>query len=99
MDNSFLNGFETEVLMLLDGSYGVWVQILSWFHLLVFQPVMIVIFGMAMIKSGMVRWIRVLLWNIVYIISLPLVAVFWIVWNIVSNLEHIKIDKNNSKNN
>ena len=99
MDNSFLNGFETEVLMLLDGSYGVWVQLLSWFHLLVFQPVMIVIFGMAMIKSGMVRWIRVLLWNIVYIISLPLVAVFWIVWNIISNLEHIKIDKNNSKNN
>ena len=99
MDNSFLNGFETEVLMLLDGSYGVWVQLLSWFHLLVFQPVMIVIFGMAMIKSGMVRWIRVIAWNIVYIISLPLVAVFWIVWNIVSNLEHIKIDKNNSKNN
>ena len=99
MDNMFLNGFETEVLMLLDGSYGVWVQILSWFHLLVFQPVMIVIFGMAMIKSGMVRWIRVLLWNVVYIISLPLVAVFWIVWNIISNLEHIKIDKNNSKNN
>ena len=99
MDNMFLNGFETEVLMLLDGSYGVWVQLLSWFHLLVFQPVMIVIFGMAMIKSGMVRWIRVLLWNIVYIISLPLVAVFWIVWNIISNLEHIKIDKNNSKNN
>ena len=99
MDNSFLNGFETEVLLLLDGSYGVWVQLLSWFHLLVFQPVMIVIFGMAMIKSGMVRWIRVLLWNVVYIISLPLVAVFWIVWNIISNLEHIKIDKNNSKNN
>ena len=99
MDNMFLNGFETEVLMLLDGSYGVWVQLLSWFHLLVFQPVMIVIFGMAMIKSGMVRWIRVLLWNVVYIISLPLVAVFWIVWNIISNLEHIKIDKNNSKNN
>ena len=99
MDNSFLNGFETEVLMLLDGSYGVWVQILSWFHLLVFQPVMIVIFGMALIKSGIVRWIRLILWNIVYIISLPLVAVFWIVWNIISNLEHIKIDKNNSKNN
>ena len=99
MDNSFLNGFETEVLMLLDGSYGVWVQLLSWFHLLVFQPVMIVIFGMALIKSGIVRWIRVILWNIVYIISLPLVAVFWIVWNIISNLEHIKIDKNNSKNN
>ena len=99
MDNSFLNGFETEVLLLLDGSYGVWVQILSWFHLLVFQPVMIVIFGMALIKSGIVRWIRVIAWNTVYIISLPLVAVFWIVWNIVSNLEHIKIDKNNSKNN
>ena len=99
MDNSFLNGFETEVLMLLDGSYGVWVQLLSWFHLLVFQPVMIVIFGMALIKSGVVRWIRLILWNIVYIISLPLVAVFWIVWNIVSNLEHIKIDKNNNKNN
>ena len=99
MDNSFLNGFETEVLLLLDGSYGVWVQILSWFHLLVFQPVMIVIFGMALIKSGVVRWIRLILWNIVYIISLPLVAVFWIVWNIISNLEHIKIDKNNSKNN
>ena len=99
MDNSFLNGFETEVLMLLDGSYGVWVQILSWFHLLVFQPVMIVIFGMALIKSGIVRWIKVVAWNIVYIISLPLVAVFWIVWNIISNLEHIKIDKNNSKNN
>ena len=99
MDNSFLNGFETEVLMLLDGSYGVWVQLLSWFHLLVFQPVMIVIFGMALIKSGVVRWIRLILWNIVYIISLPLVAVFWIVWNIISNLEHIKIDKNNSKNN
>ena len=99
MDNSFLNGFETEVLLLLDGSYGVWVQILSWFHLLVFQPVMIVIFGMALIKSGIVRWIRLILWNIVYIISLPLVAVFWIVWNIISNLEHIKIDKNNSKNN
>ena len=99
MDNSFLNGFETEVLMLLDGSYGVWVQLLSWFHLLVFQPVMIVIFGMALIKSGIVRWIRLILWNIVYIISLPLVAVFWIVWNIISNLEHIKIDKNNSKNN
>ena len=99
MDNSFLNGFETEVLLLLDGSYGVWVQLLSWFHLLVFQPVMIVIFGMALIKSGIVRWIRVILWNIVYIISLPLVAVFWIVWNIISNLEHIKIDKNNSKNN
>ena len=99
MDNSFLNGFETEVLLLLDGSYGVWVQILSWFHLLVFQPLMIIIFGMALIKSGIVRWIRVILWNIVYIISLPLVAVFWIVWNIVSNLEHIKIDKNNSKNN
>ena len=99
MDNSFLNGFETEVLMLLDGSYGVWVQLLSWFHLLVFQPVMIVIFGMALIKSGIVRWIRVIAWNTVYIISLPLVAVFWIVWNIVSNLEHIKIDKNNSKNN
>ena len=99
MDNSFLNGFETEVLMLLDGSYGVWVQLLSWFHLLVFQPVMIVIFGMALIKSGIVRWIRVVAWNTVYIISLPLVAVFWIVWNIISNLEHIKIDKNNSKNN
>ena len=99
MDNSFLNGFETEVLLLLDGSYGVWVQLLSWFHLLVFQPVMIVIFGMALIKSGVVRWIRVIAWNIVYIISLPLVAVFWIVWNIISNLEHIKIDKNNSKNN
>ena len=99
MDNSFLNGFETEVLLLLDGSYGVWVQLLSWFHLLVFQPVMIVIFGMALIKSGIVRWIREILWNIVYIISLPLVAVFWIVWNIISNLEHIKIDKNNSKNN
>ena len=99
MDNSFLNGFETEVLMLLDGSYGVWVQLLSWFHLLVFQPVMIVIFGMALIKSGIVRWIRVIAWNTVYIISLPLVAVFWIVWNIISNLEHIKIDKNNSKNN
>ena len=99
MDNMFLNGFETEVLMLLDGSYGVWVQILSWFHLLVFQPVMIVIFGMALIKSGVVRLIRLILWNIVYIISLPLVAVFWIVWNIISNLEHIKIDKNNSKNN
>ena len=99
MDNSFLNGFETEVLLLLDGSYGVWVQLLSWFHLLVFQPVMIVIFGMALIKSGIVRWIRVIAWNIVYIISLPLVAVFWIVWNIISNLEHIKIDKNNSKNN
>ena len=99
MDNSFLNGFETEVLLLLDGSYGVWVQLLSWFHLLVFQPVMIVIFGMALIKSGIVRWIRLVLWNIVYIISLPLVAVFWIVWNIISNLEHIKIDKNNSKNN
>ena len=99
MDNSFLNGFETEVLLLLDGSYGVWVQLLSWFHLLVFQPVMIVIFGMALIKSGVVRWIRLILWNIVYIISLPLVAVFWIVWNIISNLEHIKIDKNNSKNN
>ena len=99
MDNSFLNGFETEVLLLLDGSYGVWVQLLSWFHLLVFQPVMIVIFGMALIKSGVVRWIRLILWNIVYIISLPLVAVFWIVWNIISNLEHIKIDKNNNKNN
>ena len=99
MDNSFLNGFETEVLLLLDGSYGVWVQLLSWFHLLVFQPVMIVIFGMALIKSGIVRWIKVVAWNVVYIISLPLVAVFWIVWNIVSNLEHIKIDKNNSKNN
>ena len=99
MDNSFLNGFETEVLLLLDGSYGVWVQLLSWFHLLVFQPVMIVIFGMALIKSGIVRWIRVIAWNIIYIISLPLVAVFWIVWNIISNLEHIKIDKNNSKNN
>ena len=99
MDNSFLNGFETEVLLLLDGSYGVWVQLLSWFHLLVFQPVMIVIFGMALIKSGIVRWIRVIAWNTVYIISLPLVAVFWIVWNIISNLEHIKIDKNNSKNN
>ena len=99
MDNSFLNGFETEVLLLLDGSYGVWVQLLSWFHLLVFQPVMIVIFGMALIKSGIVRWIRVVAWNIIYIISLPLVAVFWIVWNIISNLEHIKIDKNNSKNN
>ena len=99
MDNSFLNGFETEVLMLLDGSYGVWVQILSWFHLLVFQPVMIVIFGMALIKAGVFRWIRIIAWNIVYIISLPLVAVFWIVWNIISNLEHIKIDKNNSKNN
>ena len=99
MDNSFLNGFETEVLLLLDGSYGVWVQLLSWFHLLVFQPVMIVIFGMALIKSGIVRWIRVIAWNIIYIISLPLVAVFWVIWNIVSNLEHIKIDKNNSKNN
>ena len=99
MDNSFLNGFETEVLMLLDGSYGVWVQILSWFHLLVFQPVMIVIFGMAMIKAGVFTWIRIAAWNIIYIISLPLVAVFWIVWNIISNLEHIKIDKNDSKNN
>ena len=99
MDNSFLNGFETEVLMLLDGSYGVWVQILSWFHLLVFQPVMIVIFGMAMIKAGVFRWIRIAAWNIIYIVSLPLVAVFWIVWNIISNLEHIKIDKNDSKNN
>ena len=99
MDNSFLNGFETEVLMLLDGSYGVWVQLLSWFHLLVFQPAMIVIFGMALIKAGVFRWIRLILWNIIYIISLPLVAVFWIVWNIISNLEHIKIDKNNSKNN
>ena len=84
MDNSFLNGFETEVLMLLDGSYGVWVQILSWFHLLVFQPLMIIVFGMALIKAGIVRWIRVLAWNIVYIISLPLVALFWIAWNIIS---------------
>ena len=84
MDNMFLNGFETEVLMLLDGSYGVWVQILSWFHLLVFQPLMIIVFGMALIKAGIVRWIRVLAWNIVYIISLPLVALFWISWNIIS---------------
>ena len=99
MDNSFLNGFETEVLMLLDGSYGVWVQLLSWFHLLVFQPVMIIVFGIAMIKAGVMRWIKTAFMYTVRIISLPLVAVFWIVWNIISNLEHIKIDKNNSKNN
>tara|TARA_B100000683_G_scaffold254044_1_gene272320 strand:- start:44 stop:352 length:309 start_codon:yes stop_codon:yes gene_type:complete len=99
MDNSFLNGFETEVLLLLDGSYGVWVQILSWFHLLVFQPVMIVIFGMALIKAGVFGMIRRVFMFTVRIISLPLVAVFWVVWNIISNLEHIKIDKNNSKNN
>ena len=58
MDSSFLNGFETEVLMLLDGSYGVWVQILSWFHLLVFQPAIIIVFGIAMIKAGVMTWIK-----------------------------------------
>jgi hypothetical protein len=93
MDNSFLNGFETEVLMLLDGSYGVWVQILSWFHLLVFQPLMIIIFGIAMIKAGVMRWIKRGFMLAVRIISLPLVAVFWVIWNIVSNLEHINSNK------
>jgi hypothetical protein len=93
MDNSFLNGFETEVLMLLDGSYGVWVQILSWFHLLVFQPLMIIIFGIAMIKAGVTKWIKRGFMLAVRIISLPLVAVFWVIWNIVSNLEHINSNK------
>ena len=93
MDNSFLNGFETEVLMLLDGSYGVWVQILSWFHLLVFQPVMIIVFGIAMIKAGVMRWIRTGFMYTVRIISLPLVAVFAIIWGIIANLEHINYKK------
>ena len=93
MDNSFLNGFETEVLMLLDGSYGVWVQILSWFHLLVFQPAIIIVFGIAMIKAGVTKWIRRGFMLAVRIISLPLVAVFWVIWNIVSNLEHINSNK------
>ena len=93
MDNSFLNGFETEVLMLLDGSYGVWVQILSWFHLLVFQPLMIIVFGIAMIKAGVTTWIKRGFMFTVRIISLPLVAVFWVIWNIISNLEHINSNK------
>ena len=93
MDNSFLNGFETEVLMLLDGSYGVWVQLLSWFHLLVFQPAIIIVFGIAMIKAGVMTWIKRAFMFTVRVISLPLVAVFWIVWNIVSNLEHINSNK------
>ena len=93
MDSSFLNGFETEVLMLLDGSYGVWVQILSWFHLLVFQPAIIIVFGIAMIKAGVTKWIRRGFMLAVRIISLPLVAVFWVIWNIVSNLEHINSNK------
>ena len=84
MDNSFLNGFETEVLMLLDGSYGVWVQILSWLHLLVFQPVMIVVFAYAIYRSGVYRFVLTIAWAIVYTLSLPLVAVFAIIWGIIS---------------
>ena len=93
MDNSFLNGFETEILMLLDGSYGVWVQILSWFHLLVFQPVMIVVFAYAIYRSGTYRYITRAFMLTVRVISLPLVAVFAIVWGIVANLEHINYKK------
>ena len=93
MDNSFLNGFETEVLMLLDGSYGVWVQILSWFHLLVFQPVMIVVFAYAIYRSGVYRFVLTVAWAVVYTISLPLVAVFAITWGIIANLEHINYKK------
>ena len=93
MDSSFLNGFETEVLMLLDGSHGVWVQILSWFHLLVFQPAIIIVFGIAMIKAGVMTWIRRAFMLTVRVISLPLVAVFAIVWGIVANLEHINYKK------
>ena len=93
MDNSFLNGFETEVLMLLDGSYGVWVQILSWFHLLVFQPVMMMVFAYAMHRAGVYRWVtKTFMWT-VRIASLPLVVVFAIVWGIIANLEHINYKK------
>ena len=88
-----VNSFDTEILMLLDGSYGVWVQILSWFHLLVFQPAIIIVFGIAMIKAGVMTWIKRAFMFTVRVISLPLVAVFWIVWNIVSNLEHINSNK------
>ena len=91
MDSSFLNGFETEVLMLLDGSYGVWVQILSWFHLLVFQPAIIIVFGIAMIKAGVMTWIKRAFMFTVRVISLPLVAVFWLIWNIISNIEHLSL--------
>ena len=93
MDSSFLNGFETEVLMLLDGSYGVWVQLLSWFHLLVFQPAIIIVFGIAMIKAGVMTWIKRAFMFTVRVISLPLVAVFWLIWNIISNIEHINSNK------
>ena len=97
MDNSFLNGFETEVLMLLDGSYGVWVQILSWFHLLVFQPVMIVVFAYAIYRAGVYRYVtKTFMWT-VRIVSLPLVAVFAVIWGIIANLEHINYKLNYKK--
>ena len=85
--------FDTEILMLLDGSYGVWVQILSWVHLLVFQPVMIVVFAYAIYRSGVYRFILTVAWAVVYTISLPLVAVFAIIWGIIANLEHINYKK------
>ena len=88
-----VNSFDTEILMLLDGSYGVWVQILSWFHLLVFQPVMIVVFAYAIYRSGTYRYITHAFMFVVRVISLPLVAVFAIVWGIVANLEHINYKK------
>ena len=87
------NSFDTEILMLLDGSYGVWVQILSWVHLLVFQPVMIVVFAYAIYRSGVYRFILTVAWAVVYTISLPLVAVFAIIWGIIANLEHINYKK------
>ena len=97
-----VNSFDTEILMLLDGSYGVWVQFLSWFHLLVFQPVMIVVFAYAIYRSGVYHWVGTVIWAVIYTISLPLVAVFAIVWGIVANLEHInykKLAKKRNKNN
>ena len=88
-----VNSFDTEILMLLDGSYGVWVQFLSWFHLLVFQPVIIVVFAYAIYRSGTGRYVSTAFMFAVRVISLPLVAVFWLIWNIISNIEHINSNK------
>ena len=88
-----VNSFDTEILMLLDGSYGAWVQFLSWFHLLVFQPVMIVVFAYAIYRSGTYRYITRAFMFVVRVISLPLAAVFWLIWNIISNIEHINSNK------
>ena len=54
---------------------------------------MIVVFAYAIYRSGVYRFILTVAWAVVYTISLPLVAVFAIIWGIIANLEHINYKK------